>query len=93
MPAILIRIFTWMMTSMAGQVLYSLGLGMLSFTSISALISWLQERITVYFMGTTPTMLIWIRLLELDYALSVLLSAFIIRATIMSAQVALARRT
>lgn len=93
MPAILIRILSWLMTSIAGQVMFSLGVGMLSFSSISSLIFWLQERITSYFLGTSSTMLIWIRIFELDYCVSVCLSAFIIRATIMSAQVALAKRS
>lgn len=93
MPAILIRIMTWLMTSIAGQVMFSLGVGMLSFASISSLIFWLQERITNYFVGTSQTMIIWIRIFELDYCVSVCLSAFIIRATIMSAQVALAKRS
>lgn len=93
MPAILIRVLAWLMTSIAGQVMFSLGVGMLSFASISVLIQWLQERISNYFLGTSHTMLIWIRIFELDYCVSVCLSAFIIRSTIMAAQVALAKRT
>ncbi|MDH2648681.1 DUF2523 family protein [Acinetobacter baumannii] len=92
MPAILIRILTWMMTSIAGQVMYSMGVGLVSFTAISSVLSWIQERLITYFLGTSKTILIWINLLDLDYGLSVCLSAFIIRATIMSAQVALSRR-
>ena len=93
MPAILIRILTWLMTSIAGQVMFSLGLGMLSFASISSLLGWIVERMTVYFTGTSQSMLIFFRLFELDYGLSCLISAFMIRATIMAAQVSLAKRT
>lgn len=93
MPAILIRILTWLMTSMAGQVMFSLGVGMLSFTAIDSLIGSITDRLTVYFTGTSQTVLIWINLFEIDYGASVLLSAFIIKAMIMSAQVALTRRS
>ena len=93
MPAILIRILTWLMTSIAGQVMFSLGLGMLSFASMNTLLSWILERLTVYFTGTSESMLIFIRLFEIDYGVSCLISAFIIKATIMSAQVSLAKRT
>lgn len=92
MPAILIRILTWLMTSMAGQVMFSLGVGMVSFTAINGIMQFIQERVISYFNGTSPTMLIWIKLFEIDYCVSVLLSAFIIRSTIMAAQVALARK-
>lgn len=92
MPAILIRILTWLMTSIAGQVLFSLGLGITSFTALSSLLGWFQERIIVYFDGATPNILIFVELLEIDYYISVLLSAVIIKATIMSAQVALAKK-
>lgn len=92
MPAILIRILTWLMTSLAGQVMFSLGVGMISFSSLNVILSWLQERIVVYFNGATPNILIFVRLLEIDYYISVLLSAVIIKATIMSAQVALSRK-
>lgn len=93
MPSILIRILTWLMTSMAGQVMFSLGVGMLSFTAIDSVMGWITERLTVYFTGTSQTVLIWINLFEIDYGASVLLSAFIIKAMIMSAQVALTRRS
>lgn len=92
MPAILIRILTWLMTSIAGQVMFSMGVGMVSFTALSGILSWIQERIIVYFQGATPSILIFVNLLEIDYYMSVLLSAVIIKATIMSAQVALARK-
>lgn len=92
MPAILIRIFAWLMTSFAGQVMFSLGVGMVSFTALNSILFWLQERIVVYFEGATPNILIFVRLLEIDYYMSVLLSAVIIKATIMSAQVALAKK-
>lgn len=92
MPAILIRILTWLMTSIAGQVMFSMGVGMVSFTALSGILSWIQERIIVYFEGATPSILIFVNLLEIDYYMSVLLSAVIIKATIMSAQVALARK-
>ncbi len=93
MPAILIRILSWLMTSLAGQVMYSMGVGLMSFTAINGVLVWIKERLTVYFTGTSETVLIWVHLFELDYAVSVMLSAFIIRATIMSAQVALSKRT
>lgn len=92
MPAILIRIFTWLMTSIAGQVMFSLGVGMVSFTALNSILLWIQERIIVYFNGATPNILIAVSLLEIDYYVSVLLSAVIIKATIMSAQVALAKK-
>lgn len=92
MPAILIRILTWLMTSIAGQVMFSLGVGMISFTGLSGILSWLKERIVSYFNGATPNILIFVNLLEIDYYISVLLSAVIIKATIMSAQVALKRK-
>jgi len=92
MPAILIRILTWLMTSFAGQVMFSLGVGMISFASLNSVLSWIQERIIVYFNGATPNILIFVRLLEIDYYVSVLLSAVIIKATIMSAQVALTKK-
>lgn len=93
MPAILIRILSWLMTSLAGQVLFSLGLGVLSFASINSLMGWLTERMTTYFMGAPKNILIFVQLLEIDYYFSALLSAFIIKSTIMAAQVALAKRT
>lgn len=92
MPSILIRIALWMMTSFAGQLLYSLGMGVASFTAISSITGWIVERLTTYFTGTSQTMLIWINLFEIDYGVSVLISAFIIRTTIMSAQVALTKK-
>lgn len=92
MPSILIRIALWMMTSFAGQLLYSLGLGMASFTAISSITGWIVDHLKVYLMGTTQWMLIWIDIFDIDYGVSVLISAFIIRTTIMSAQVALTRK-
>lgn len=92
MPAILIRIFGWLMTSIAGQMLFSLGLGLVSFSAISSLLGSITEHMTTYFMGTSQNILIFVNLLELDYYFSVLLSAIIIKATIMSAQVALAKK-
>ncbi|HEN9553114.1 TPA: DUF2523 domain-containing protein [Acinetobacter baumannii] len=92
MPSIIIRIALWMMTSFAGQVLFSLGLGMASFTAISSITSWIVEHIKVYFTGTAGWMLIWIDLFDIDYGVSVLISAFIIRTTIMSAQVAFTKK-
>lgn len=92
MPAILIRLFTWLMSSIAGQMLFSLGLGIVSYSAINVLLSWITERMTTYFVGTSQNILIFINLLEIDYYFSVLLSAIIIKATIMSAQVALAKK-
>ncbi|MCT9386631.1 DUF2523 family protein [Acinetobacter baumannii] len=92
MPSIIIRIALWMMTSFAGQVLYSLGLGMASFTAISSITGWIVDHLKVYFTGTTQWMLIWIDIFDIDYGVSVLISAFIIRTTIMSAQVAFTKK-
>lgn len=92
MPAILIRVLTWLMTSFAGQVLFSLGLGVISFTSISSLLDWILNAITIHVMNSQQHILIFIELLQLDFGISVLLSAMAIKATIMSAQVALARK-
>lgn len=92
MPAILIRIALWMMTTFAGQVLFSLGLGIASFSAIHPIMGFFQERIATYFQGSGLTMLIWMRLLDIPYGVSVLLSAFIIRTTIMSATVALQKK-
>lgn len=93
MPSILIRVLTWLMTSLAGQVMFSLGVGMLSFTAIDSVMGSITEKVRVYFVGTSETALIWINLFEIDYGVSVLLSAFIIKSMIMSAQVALTKRT
>lgn len=92
MPAILIRIFTWMMTSFAGQVLFSLGLGVLSFTPLKTLIDWIIDRIKSGFGSASHNMLIAVDLLALDYYISIIISALIIKVAIMSAQVALTRR-
>lgn len=92
MPAILIRILTWLMTSMAGQVLFSLGLGVVSFTTLNSLLGWITSHIEVYFLGTSKNILIFVHLLEIDYYVSALLSAITIKATIMAAQVALAKK-
>lgn len=93
MPSILIRIITWMMTSIAGQILFSLGLGVISFSAINSLLQWITERIITGFYAAPPNILIFVRLLSIDYYVSVLISALIIKAAIMSAQVALAKRT
>ena len=53
MPAILIRIFTWLMTSIAGQVLFSLGLGVLSFTTLNTLLNWITTHIEMYFLQSS----------------------------------------
>lgn len=92
MPAILIRILTWMMTSIAGQVLFSLGLGVVSFTTINSLLQWITERVTTGFYASPPSVIIFIKLFSIDYYVSVMISALIIKATIMSAQVALSKR-
>jgi hypothetical protein len=92
MPAILIRIFTWMMTSIAGQVLFSLGLGVLSFGTLKALLDWIVDRMKSGFGSATHNMLIAIDLLAFDYYISVIISALIIKVAIKSAQVALAKR-
>ncbi|MEG2937096.1 MAG: DUF2523 family protein [Vagococcus sp.] len=93
MPAILIRLAVWMMSSFAGQLMFSMGLGFISYTAISTLISWIIERVQWYFVGASEQILIWIHIFELDYCVSVLISAFLIRASIMSAQVALTKRS
>lgn len=91
MPAILIRILGWLMTSLAGQVLYSLGLGMVSFTALQSLYFWLEQQVATWFMGTADNYIIAMRLIEADYYISVLLSAYAIKATMTAAQVALKR--
>ena len=93
MPAVLIRIATWLMTSIAGQVLFSLGLGVLSFTSLMTLLNWITYHIELYFTQSSKNILIFVDILGIDYYMSVLISAIIIKTTIMSAQVALAKRT
>lgn len=91
MPAILIRILGWLMTSLAGRVLYSLGLGMVSFTALQSLYGWLEQQVATWFMGTANNYIIAMRLIEADYYISVLLSAYAIKATMTAAQVALKR--
>jgi hypothetical protein len=91
MPAILIRILGWLMTSMAGQVLYSLGLGMISFTALQSLYQWLEMQVATWFMGTADNYIIAMNLIEADYYISVLLSAYAIKATMTAAQVAFKR--
>lgn len=92
MPSILIRIFTWMMTSFAGQFLFSMGLGVLSFGTLKTLLDYIVDRIKSGFGSASHDVLIFIDLLALDYYISVLISALIIKVTIMSAQVALTKR-
>lgn len=92
MPSILIRILTWLMSSLAGQVLFSLGMGVISFGALNTLLGWITDRMTTYFTGTSHNILIFINLLEIDYYFSVLISAIMIKATIMSAQVALTKK-
>ncbi|AZM39771.1 DUF2523 domain-containing protein [Acinetobacter baumannii] len=92
MPSILIRIFTWMMTSFAGQFLFSMGLGVLSFGTLKTLLDYIVERIKSGFGAASHDVLIFVDLLALDYYISVLISALIIKVTIMSAQVALTKR-
>ena len=81
MPSILIRIALWMMTTFAGQLMFSMGLGFLSFGTLKTLLDYLIERIKIGF-----------DLLAIDYYISVIISALIIKVTIMSAQVALTKR-
>ena len=92
MPAILIRIFTWMMTSIAGQVLFSLGLGVISFTSLNTLLGFIVEKIKQGFGSASHEVLVFVYLLSLDHYISILISAFLIKVSITSAQVALSKR-
>jgi hypothetical protein len=92
MPAILIRIFAWVMTSFAGQVLYSLGLGMVSFVALDNIVGWLVSVITPYVEYLPYSVIFFAKAAEVDYGVSVIISAIIIKSSIMSAQVALAKR-
>lgn len=91
MPAILIRILTWLMTSIAGQVLFSLGLGITSFAMFNSLFNWIEYMIAQNFGGTATNWLIAMHLIEADFYFSVLLSAFSIKTAMLSASVALRR--
>lgn len=92
MPAVLIRILTWLMTSFAGQVLFSLGLGVISFTMLDGLINWIINHVLSDLDNTNKNIKIAMRLLQFDYGVSVILSALVIKSTIMASQVALARK-
>lgn len=92
MPAILIRIFLWMMTSFAGQVLFSLGLGTVSFAGLSTIIDWFTGAITPYVTGMPQAVVYFAKAAEVDYGISIIVSAIIIRSTIMSAQVAFQKK-
>jgi hypothetical protein len=92
MPSILIRIALWMMTTFAGQLMFSMGLGFLSFGTLKTLLDYLIERIKIGFEYSSHDILIFIDLLAIDYYISVIISALIIKVTIMSAQVALTKR-
>lgn len=92
MPAILIRILLWLMTSFAGQVLFSLGLGTISFAGFSTIISWFTGAITPYITGMPQSVVYFAKAAEVDYGVSIILSALIIRSTIMSAQVAFQKK-
>lgn len=92
MPAILIRIFAWLMTSIGGQVLFSLGLGFVSFTALDNIISWIAMSLTYQVEGLSPSVIYFAKAAEIDYGVSAIISAIIIRSSIMSAQVALSRR-
>lgn len=92
MPAILIRILAWVMTSFAGQVLYSLGLGLISFTALDTIVGWLVSSITSYVEFMPYSVIFFAKAAEVDYGVSVIISAIIIKSTIMSAQVSLKRK-
>lgn len=92
MPAVLIRILTWLMTSLAGQVLFSLGLGVISFSMLDGLINWIINHVLSDLNNTNNNIKIAMSLLQFDYGISVILSALVIKSTIMASQVALARK-
>lgn len=92
MPAILIRILAWVMTSFAGQVLYSLGLGMVSFIALDNIVVWLVSAITPYVQFLPNSVIYFAKAAEVDFGVSVIISAIIIKSTIMSAQVSLSKR-
>ena len=92
MPAVLIRILTWLMTSFAGQVLFSLGLGVISFSMLDGLINWIINHVLSDLNNTNTNIKIAMSLLQFDYGVSVILSALVIKSTIMASQVALARK-
>ena len=92
MPAVLIRILTWLMTSFAGQVLFSLGLGVISFSMLDGLINWIINHVLSDLDNTNKNIKIAMRILQFDYGVSVILSALVIKSTIMASQVALARK-
>lgn len=92
MPSIIIRIALWFMTSFAGQVLFSLGMGTISFAALSTIIGWLTEAITPYVQYMPISVMYYANAAEVDYGVSVILSAILVKSTIMSARVALTKK-
>lgn len=91
MPAILVRLLLWLMTSFAGQLLFSLGLGLVSYSALTSLFGWLEASVANQVSSLPKNILIAMKLLHADIYISIILSAYAIKATITAAQVAFKR--
>jgi len=66
-------------SSIAGRVLIALSIGYVSYTGISALLTWIKSQVVSYLVGAPATMVAIMGLLKIDVAVSILFSALAAR--------------
>lgn len=89
MPAFLISFGGWIMggliaiaPTIVGQILISLGVGVATYTGLSATIDFLKDGIISAATGLPPEILIILSLTKVGSSLSIVFSAMVIRMTL-----------
>lgn len=65
--------------SIVGRVLLSIGMGFVCYTGFSILFDWIRDTVFDKLLGLDPFLMQVLSLLEIDAAISILFSAFIVR--------------
>lgn len=93
MPMLLIRILTWFSASLVARMLTGAGLAFMNMQFISTIFSMIESEVKMYASGASYNVLVAMHLFEIDFLISVMLSAFYVRTLLMGAQIFLTKAT
>jgi hypothetical protein len=71
-----------MLPSMVGQILLSLGIGVVTYTGISASVGWLKTSAVAALVALPPNVVALLSLMKVGVCISMLTSAIIVRLTL-----------
>ena len=91
MPALLIRILVWFASGLIARVLLGAGLGIFTFTFLNDIMSNLKNAILNAMQGFPADITQILGLLQVDFYISIILSALTMAAFIKSSKLALGK--